>query len=420
MKLNYKRTIFIGMAFLGILAFWQLYDVIIPLILENTFNLDKTITGFVMSLDNILALILLPFFGALSDRTSTPIGKRMPFILIGTIVAALGLILIPYAANKSNFLLFNIALAIVLLATAFYRSPAIALMPDLTPKPLRSKANAIINLVGTLGAILSLIFIKLLVPKTINPDYTNVFIAVALVMIISLVILKTTINENKIAKEVTGFEEDEIVKNAGQKLPKDVRRSFIFLLISIFLWFAAYNSITTAFSRYAIAMWDMKEGDVAMALMIATIVAVISYIPAGASATKIGRKKSIIIGIALVSTTYFLGILLKDFTFMTYISFAIMGVGWAFINVNSLPMVVEMSKIGDIGKYTGTYYTASMSAQIMTPILSGFLMQKFGYSILFPYALVFSILSFISMTQVKHGDSEALYADPLEVFDIED
>lgn len=420
MKLNYKRTIFIGMAFLGILAFWQLYDVIIPLILENTFKLDKTVTGFVMSLDNILALILLPFFGALSDRTSTPIGKRTPFILVGTIVAALGLILIPYATNKENFVLFNVALAIVLLATAFYRSPAIALMPDLTPKSLRSKANAIINLVGTLGAILSLVFIKLLVPKVDNPDYTNVFLAVAAVMIISLIILKLTINENKIAREITGHEEIEIVKNAGQKLPDDVKRSFIFLLMSIFLWFAAYNSITTAFSRYAIAMWDMKEGDVAMALMIATVVAVISYIPAGASATKFGRKKSIIIGIFLVSITYTLGIILKDFTFMTYISFAIMGVGWAFINVNSLPMVVEMSKIGDIGKYTGTYYTASMSAQIMTPILSGFLMQKFGYGILFPYALVFSILSFVTMMQVRHGDSEAKYADPLELFDVED
>lgn len=420
MKLNYKRTIFIGMAFLGILAFWQLYDVIIPLILENTFKLNKTITGFVMSLDNILALILLPFFGALSDRTSTPIGKRTPFILLGTIVAALGLILIPYAANKADFILFNIALAIVLLATAFYRSPAIALMPDLTPKPLRSKANAIINLVGTLGAILSLIFIKLLVSKSANPDYTGVFVAVALVMIVSLIVLILTINENRLSKEITGHEEIEIINNAGQKLPPDVKRSFIFLLISIFLWFAAYNSITTAFSRYAIAMWGMKEGDVALALMVATIVAVISYIPAGASATKLGRKKSIIIGIFWVSVTYFLGILLRNFSFITYISFAIMGVGWAFINVNSLPMVVEMSKIGDIGKYTGTYYTASMSAQIVTPIFSGFLMQNFGYKVLFPYALIFSILSFITMIQVKHGDSEAEYADPLELFDVED
>lgn len=420
MKLNYKRTILIGMAFLGILAFWQLYDVIVPLILENTFKLDKTITGFVMSVDNILALVLLPFFGALSDKTMTPIGKRTPFIVAGTIVAVIGLNLIPYATNKNNFILFNIALAIALLATAFYRSPAVALMPDLTPKPLRSKANAIINLVGTLGAIMSLAFIKLLVPKTENPDYSLVFAAVGAVMLISMIILKLTINENKIAKEVTGHDEEEIVKNVGQKLPKDVQRSFIFLLASIFFWFTAYNGITTAFSRYAIAMWEMKEGDVAMALMVATIVAVISYIPAGASATKIGRKKSIIIGICLVTITYTLGIIMKDFSTLTYVSFAIMGIGWAFINVNSLPMVVEMSRIGDIGKYTGTYYTASMAAQIMTPIFSGFLMEKFGFGILFPYALVFSILSFLTMINVNHGDSEASYADPLEVFDVED
>lgn len=420
MKLNYKRTILIGMAFLGILAFWQLYDVIVPLILENTFKLDKTVTGFVMSIDNILALILLPFFGALSDKTSTPIGKRTPFIVVGTIVAVIGLLIMPYATNKANFTLFNIALAVVLLATAFYRSPAIALMPDLTPKALRSKANAIINLVGTLGAIMTLGLIKLLVPKIDMPDYTPVFGAVGAIMLISMIVLKLTINENKIAKEVTGHDEEEIVKNVGQKLPPEVQKSFLFLLASIFFWFAAYNGITTAFSRYAMHMWGMKEGDVAMALMIATVVAVLSYIPSGASATKIGRKKSIIIGICLVSITYTMGIFLKEYSTLTYISFAIMGIGWAFINVNSLPMVVEMSKIGDIGKYTGTYYTASMSAQIMTPIFSGFLMQKFGYQILFPYALVFSILSFITIMNVHHGDSEAAYADPLEVFDVED
>ena len=202
MKLNYKRTIFIGMAFLGILAFWQLYDVIIPLILERTFKLDKTVTGVVMSLDNVLALFLLPFFGSLSDRVNTKSGKRTPFITIGTIISIIGLMIIPFANNNKQFILFNIALGIVLLATASYRSPAVALMPDLTPKPLRSKANAIINLMGTMGAVLTLIAIKLLVPKVDNPDYTVLFAAVAIVMLISLIVLRLTINEPKIAREI--------------------------------------------------------------------------------------------------------------------------------------------------------------------------------------------------------------------------
>ena len=420
MKLNNKRTIFIGFAFLGILAFWQMYDVIIPLILENTFGLNKTITGFVMSLDNILALILLPVFGSWSDKVNTRSGKRTPFITIGTLVAVAALLILPYADNTENFILFNIGLAIVLLAMSSYRSPAIALMPDLTPKPVRSRANAIINLMGTLGAVFTLIAIRLLVIPGDKPDYSWVFVSVGAIMLISLIILRLTINEPKLAKEIEHLEDETVLEGSSGKLPKDVFRSLVFLLAAIFFWFAAYNGVVTAFSRYAMAMWDMNEGGVASALMIATITAVISYIPSGFIASKLGRKKTILLGIVFVSITYLLGSFLVDYDFKVYAAFAIMGMGWALINVNSYPMVVEMSKMGDLGKYTGTYYTASMAAQIMTPILSGFLMDLFGFKVLFPYALVFSILSFIAMTLVKHGDSEAIIENKLELFDIED
>ena len=420
MKLNNKRTIFIGFAFFGILAFWQMYDVIIPLILENTFGLNKTITGFVMSLDNILALILLPVFGSWSDKVNTRSGKRTPFITVGTLVAVAALLILPYADNTENFILFNIGLAIVLLAMSSYRSPAIALMPDLTPKPVRSRANAIINLMGTLGAVFTLIAIRLLVIPGDKPDYSWVFVSVGAIMLISLIILRLTINEPKLAKEIEHLEDETVLESSSGKLPKDVFRSLVFLLAAIFFWFAAYNGVVTAFSRYAMAMWDMNEGGVASALMIATITAVISYIPSGFIASKLGRKKTILVGIVFVSITYILGSFLVDYDFKVYIAFAIMGMGWALINVNSYPMVVEMSKMGDLGKYTGTYYTASMAAQIMTPILSGFLMDLFGFKVLFPYALVFSILSFIAMTLVKHGDSEAIIENKLELFDIED
>ena len=418
MKLNYKKTIFIGMAFLGISAFWQVYDVIIPLILENTFDLDKTVTSVVMSLDNVLALFLLPLFGTLSDKVNTKIGKRTPFILFGTIIAIIGIFIIPYANNNKEFILFNVGLAIVLFGTAVYRAPAVALMPDLTQKPLRSRANAIINLMGAVGAVLALLSIRILVPKSDSPDYTALFLSIGAIMLISFIILKLNINENKM--RVYEVEEEVVVTYERTKLPKDVFKSLVLLLASIFFWFAAYNGITTAFSRYAIAMWDMNEGDVAMSLMVATVVAIVSYIPAGMIASKFGRKKTIIIGIVFVTTTYIMGTILKDFSFLIYIAFAIMGIGWAFINVNSFPMVVEMSQSGDVGKYTGTYYTASMSAQILTPILSGFLMDQFGFKILFPYAFVFSILSFITMSMVKHGDSKGEMGDNLEVFNIED
>ena len=418
-KLNYKRTIFIGMAFLGISAFWQLYDVIVPLILDKTFMIDKTWTGVIMSLDNVLALFLLPVFGAMSDKVNSRYGRRTPFIFVGTAIALGGILLIPYANNVKHFWIFNIGLATVLLGTAIYRAPAVALMPDLTPKPLRSKANAIINLMGAVGAVLTLIAIKIFVPKTDHPNYMMVFIFVGLVMLVSFVILRWKIDENKL--QIKDDEDLEGPVTAGStKLPKDVNKSFLLILASIFLWFAAYNGITTAYSRYALAMWGMHEGDVAMSLMLATVVAIFSYIPAGIIATKYGRKRTILVGIILVTTTYIMGSILKEFNLLIYIAFAIMGIGWAFINVNSLPMIVEMSKNADIGKFTGTYYTASMSAQILTPILSGFLMDTFGYSILFPYALVFSILSFITMMQVRHGDSKLVTKKGLEAFDVED
>ncbi|NQM37785.1 MFS transporter [Streptococcus suis] len=198
--------------------------------------------------------------------------------------------------------------------------------------------------------------------------------------------------------------EEEETRGTGE-LDKEVKISLFFLLVSIFLWFMAYNGITTAFSRYAIAVWDMDAGQVAGSLMLATIAAIITYIPYGFSGTKIGRRKAILLGICLVSATYLLGIILTAFSALVYLSFAIMGVGWAFINVNSLPMIVEMIHVSDVGKYTGMYYTASMAAQIETPILSGFLMEVLGFGALFPYTLLFSILSLLTMILVRHGDS---------------
>ncbi|HFI0470169.1 TPA: MFS transporter [Streptococcus suis] len=403
MKLDYKRTIYIGMAFLGISAFWQLYDVIIPLILENQFALDKTWTGLVMSLDNILSLFLLPFFGAISDRLDCKYGRRLPFVFVGTVLSIIGLLLLPYATNQHSFWLFNLGLGIVLLAMSISRAPAVALMPDLTPKELRSKANAIINLMGAVGAIFTLLAIQFLVGKSDQPDYTATFLAVAGILLVSFAILHWKIKEESMRVEEVS---EAIAEQVSQELPRKVKRSLLCLLASIFLWFMAYNGITIAFSRYAIAVWAMSAGEVATSLMVATIVAIISYIPSGFVGTILGRKKAILIGICLVSTTYGLGIVFTSFSPLVYLSFAIMGMGWAFINVNSLPMLVEMSHHSDVGKYTGMYYTASMAAQIVTPILSGFLMQSLGFKILFPYALIFSLLSLGTMSVVQHGDSK--------------
>ncbi|MBP3710723.1 MAG: MFS transporter [Treponema sp.] len=420
MKLNYRRTMLIGLAFLSISAFWQMYDNIIPLILQNNFGIKETVTGIIMAFDNILALVLLPLFGALSDNVSTKIGKRMPFILVGTGVAIVLMLALMGAVHVHNIVAFITILLLLLVAMGLYRSPAVALMPDLTSAPLRSKANAIINLMGSFGAIYTLIMIRVLLAKGNDANYFPVFFAVALFMAITVAILFFTINENNIKAEVaqetdsmqnTALQKNEAAvqrheTNSSPKMSAPVKRSMIFLLLSIFFWFTAYNAVTTAFSRYTMHVWGAEGGEFASYLMVAVVVSIISYIPIGQISSKIGRKKTILMGIALLGASYFAATFLRTNNPVIFVLLACVGFAWAAINVNSYPMVVEMSAASNIGKFTGLYYTFSMSAQIVTPILSGFLLEHVSYVTLFPYATAFSCLAFITMTFVKHGDNK--------------
>jgi len=429
MKLNYKRTVLIGLAFLTISAFWQMYDNVIPLILKNTFGLGETVTGAIMAADNVLALFLLPVFGSLSDKVKTPIGRRMPFILGGTALAFVFIMLLPFADNTENLILFVVGLFVLLIAMGTYRSPAVALMPDLTPKALRSKANAIINLMGAVGGVFTLIMIKILVEKGDRPNYYPLFTAVGVLMVAGVVVLFFTIKENKLRKEV-GVESEASNKvedavsneaNVSGPLPKDVKKSLVFILMSVAFWFIAYNAVTTAFSRYATHVWGLEGGGYADCLMIATVAAIISYIPIGAISSKIGRKKTIQIGIVLLGSCFLVAALYPTYHVTMVIFFAIIGFAWAAIGVNSYPMVVEMSKAGDVGKYTGLYYTFSMAAQVITPILSGALLEHVSYRTLFPYSVTFCVLAFITMSQVKHGDSKPIpKKDVLENLDVDD
>lgn len=430
MKLNYKRTFLIGLAFLSISGFWQMYDSIIPLMMQNTFHLGETVTGTLMAMDNVLAIFLLPLFGTLSDKTDTKIGKRMPFILGGTLLAVTFLMLLTVADKKQSLVMFVAVLFLLLLSMGLYRSPAVALMPDLTPKRLRSKANAVINLMGAVGGVYALLMIKLLVGTGERPDYLPLFLSIGGLMIAAVAVLFMAIKEKKIAAEVASGEvlqeSADVVSSASADggatvLPKPVKRSMIFLLLSILLWFTAYNAVTTAFSRYTRVVWKMEGGSFADCLMVATVAAIISYIPIGNIASRIGRKKTILSGIVLMSLCYFAAIFVGEYHPLINVAFAVIGVGWAAINVNSYPMIVEMSKGCDIGKFTGTYYTFSMAAQIVTPILSGFLLENVSYRTLFPYAFVFSALAFVTMSQVRHGDSRPeKKKDVLENFDIDD
>ena len=442
MKLDTKRTFLVGFAFLAITAFWQMYDGLIPKILTDTFNLSPTVSGIIMAADNVLALFLLPLFGRLSDKCRSPLGKRRPFIIIGMIATMVLMIWIPIIDNSyfafpslTKIILFIGVLALLLLTMSFYRSPSVALMPDITPKPLRSKANAIINLMGAVGGVLYLIFTAIMYPesKTSGVDHVNylpLFIAVMAVIFVSLIIMIFFVNEPKLAKAQQEYENahpeenlTETTENNKAVLPKPVKRSLIFLLLSVAFWYIGYNGIVTFFTNFTQNVWGVGIGGASTCLTIATGAAIVCYIPAGILASKIGRKKTIIAGALLLASSFLAGFIYTLFvnTFhpALYVLFALVGIAWATINVNSFPMVVEMCHGSDIGKFTGLYYTFSMAAQIVTPIIAGFLIEKIDYKVLFLYSAIFVFLSFITMCFVKHGDTKIERKKGLEAFDVD-
>ena len=410
MKLNYKRTILVGFAFFLIMAFWQAYDKAIPLILVDKFGMSHTLSGFIMALDNILALFMLPLFGSLSDKTNTKFGRRMPFIVCGTIVAIISFIFIPLI---NSIWLFMIVLLITLIAMATFRSPAVALMPDVTCKPHRSKGNAVINLMGTAGGIIVLVFGMIFKKQTEELNFFPYILATCALMLVALIIFVLTVKEKKWAEDMRidtekyfPDKETEEREEVGGKLTKSQLASLILILASVALWYMGYNAVTSKYSVYA---KNVLHQSYDLTLMIAQGAAIITYIPVGMIASKIGRRKTILAGVALLATAFLSASFIRSGspTFVMYILFAVAGIGWATINVNSFPMVVELSKNSDIGKYTGFYYTASMAAQIATPILSGAVMDLAGNMYpLFPYATIFVIGSFITMLFVKHGDSK--------------
>lgn len=419
MKLNYRRTALIGLAFLSISAFWQMYDTVIPLILRDTFKLGDSACGVIMAMDNVLALFMLPLFGKLSDQCDTPMGKRLPFILCGTALAVTFTLLMPLANRPGRFGVFIVLLGLTLISMGIYRSPAVALMPDLTPKPLRSRANAVINLMGALGGVYSLLIIKVFTAETEAgyQSYAAIFIAVAVLMAIAVAVLLVFVRENKLRALIPA--ESEEAASRGETLPKAMKKSLTLILCSVFLWYMGYNAVTTAYSRYFTRMWGNLSGA-AGCLMIATVGAIISYIPVGIISAQIGRKRMIMIGVIILAGCFGIAACVRTFNPLVYLLFIMIGFAWAAINVNSYPMVVEISRDSDVGKYTGYYYTFSMAAQIITPVFSGWLLEYVGYYTLFPYAMLMVGAAFFTMLFVRHGDNRPDDRESiLEHFDVD-
>ncbi|MEE1055347.1 MAG: MFS transporter [Acutalibacteraceae bacterium] len=433
MKLNYKRTVLIGLAFMSILAFWQFYDQVIPYILEKVFGLKTFTANAIMSVDNILAIFMLPLFGAISDKTHTRLGKRTPYILFGTVAASVLMVILGLFEESRNFAAFIATLMVLLVVLAVYRTPAVAYMPDVTEKPLRSKANAVINLVGYIGGIFSTVVMMFMLKgeknelgETVyseNQSFLPVFIVIAVFMLLTVLIMVFTVNENKVLAETNIVDDEPEKATADGKLPRPVLKSLVLILVSVFLWYMAYNAVTTAFSRYCLNIWGTDLGTSSGYLLMATVVAIIAFVPLGFLSGKLGRKKTVLFGVILMTACYTSVIFIHHETPLMYLIFSVVGIGWAAINVNSFPMVVEMCSGADVGKYTGFYYTFSMAAQITAPLLSGFLIDNLnaGYRILFPFSVVFSVLSFMTMSLVKHGDTRPVKKKSLlENFDVDD
>ena len=507
MKLNYKRTILVGFAFFLISAFWQAYDATIPVILTNKFGMSQTWSGVIMAIDNVLAVFMLPLFGALSDKCAGRFGKRTPFITIGTLVAAVALVALSFvdgaqlralgdvsaiddpaaleiiydtqgekslltpegetfvlsesftkeqfvtirsdtdadaytnyvaparqayaaektAENSGILVAFVALLLVILIAMATFRSPAVALMPDVTIKPLRSKANAVINLMGTAGGILVLVLGMVFATSAVRNslmNYTVFYSVIAGIMLAALAVFLLTVREKKWAGEMRadsirlGIEEEPQETGEKRGLSGGEKRSLIFILLSIALWYFGYNAVT---SKYAVYAGNVLQKDYNTTLLLAQAAAIVAYLPAGMVASKIGRKKTILAGVAMLTAAFAAAGTMRagSPTWVMNALFALAGVGWATINVNSFPMVVEMCSGADIGKYTGFYYTASMSAQIVTPMLSGFLMDRMGMTVLFPYAAVFVALALVTMAVVRHGDGKVEAKKGLDAFDVD-
>lgn len=512
MKLNYKRIILVGFAFFLIQAFWQAYDNTIPMILTNKFGMSQAWSGAIMALDNVLALFMLPLFGAISDKHHSKWGRRTPFIVVGTLIAAVMLIALSFVDNaqlhhisdvaaiddpaaletiydreadetlltpggqkfvlsrqftKEEFtqirsqitvdgaavtnpdytnyvmparqacawdatakspvtLVFFIALLLVILVSmSVFRSPAVALMPDVTLKPLRSKANAVINLMGSAGGILVLVLGMVFATYAVRNSlmsYIGYFAVIAAIMLAALVVFMLTVRENEWAAEMQqqsvelGLEDKEEAATGERKLSVDEVKSLIFLLLSIVLWFFGYNAVTSKYSVYAS---NILHKDYNLTLIIAQAAAIISYLPVGFIASKVGRKKTILAGVVMLTAAFTTASFMsaESPTMLMNAMFALAGIAWATINVNSFPMVVEMCSGGNVGKYTGFYYTASMAAQVATPMLSGLLMDRMGMHVLFPYAAVFTALAFVTMLFVRHGDSKPEVKRGLEALD---
>ncbi|MFQ5614676.1 MAG: MFS transporter [Anaerolineae bacterium] len=448
MKLNYGQVFVLGFGFLGVTLLWNVYNAFVPIFLQAGneayvrslieqgrqlpqvvgFGIGAGATGFVMTLDNIAAVFIQPWIGVRSDKTRTRLGRRHPYILASAPVAALGFMLIPYAARAIPpnftgqldrltipFALFIGALGITLLAAAVFRTPAVALMPDIVPSKYRSQANGIINLMGGVGAILGFFAGGLL----FDIDITLPFIAGGIVVILAAILVVTLIREpRRYETEDKPPDEVGVIDNLKEVWRED-DKSMLFLLLAIFFWFVAFNVIETFFTSFAVFSLGQSPGRASVLLAVVGLTFMIFAVPAGFIAERFGRRPTIIVG--LVGMALAMGIIFfVPSIIVLWICLALAGIMWALVNINSLPMVVDSAPQHRLGAYTGLYYFSSMSAAVVGPVLVGGIIDLLGtqHSIIFLVGPLALLAAFLCLSRVSRGEvlpaGEPTLTQPLE------
>ncbi len=425
-KMSYPQIFVLGFGFFGVSLIWALYNAFVPIYLKS-FAISSMLIGFIMTFDNILAVILQPYIGFLSDSTRTKIGRRKPFILIGAPLGAIFFMLIPFAKLTNIFWLILIII-IMNIAMAIFRSPVIALMPDIVPSRDRSKANGVINFMGGFGSLLAFFIGGILFDLSDSLP----FLAGGIALLVSSSLVLTLIREpivkkQDIKKERVNFSGSfKTLLNSLKHLFVEDDKSLLFILLAIFFWFCGFGTLETFFTIYGTQYLEITAGSASIALGLFSLMFMIFSIPAGFIGSKIGRKKTIIIGLLILIFCLFsvslitinpnitqLNVLDEVYKIprtgefmMIQIFLVIAGIGWGCININSLPMVVDMVTEDKVGGHTGLYYFFSMMASIVAPPLVGAVIDVLSY----PSMIKFSVLAFLAallcVLFVKKGEAE--------------
>jgi len=411
MKLNYKKTFILGFGFFAISLVWQIYNFYIPLFLAEYFPNSMTAVNGIMTIDNILAVTMIPIIGSLSDRTHTKYGRRMPYLLIGMPLSALLFILIPFFNHNSggSIIAFMGIIIVFLLSMSLYRSPTIALMPDITPAPLRSEANGIINFMGGFGTILALTLGAVLYRA--NELYP--FILTSILVIISVLILFVFIKEPETGSLSNHDKEKLNLKQSFYDLTHSSDKTTSYILMAIFCWFIAYHGVVATFSNYCVKFLMIDEQTASFYLSVMSALFMLLAIPSGYLAAKYKKKRIISLGlIGMLVSFVLIGFLRKDlfllglnFNLSMILLMIFAGISWAFININSYPLVVDLTTEDKIGTYTGLYYFSSQSAAIFGPLILGVIIDKIGFASMFPVAGLFFGLAFIFIQLAKPKES---------------